>query len=145
MRVAAIESLILDASVTIAWYFQDETTPYTESILDLVTSGSEAVVPALWPYEIANVLALAERRRRTTWASIRGFLDRLYAIPVRVDEGGMSITFEQVLSTARERRLSAYDAAYLELAVREALPLATLDRDLRKAADAVGVTIAGAR
>jgi predicted nucleic acid-binding protein len=143
MRAATIESLILDASVTIAWCFQDETTPYTESVLDLVTSGSEAVVPALWPYEIANVLALAERRRRATWASIRSFLDRLYTLPVRVDEGRMTVAFEQVLATARQRRLSAYDAAYLELAVREGLPLATLDRDLRRAASAVGVKIVG--
>ena len=145
MRVAAIENLVLDASVTVAWCFQDEATAYTESILDLVTSGSEAVVPSLWPYEVANVLALAERRRRATWASIRSFLDRLYSLPVRVDEGGMTTAFEQVLSTARERRLSAHDAAYLELAVREGVPLATLDGELRRAATASGVKIAGAR
>ena|SRR5271167_2211569 len=144
MRVAAIERLVLDASVALAWCFQDETTAYTESILDLVTGGREAVVPSLWPYEVANVLALAERRRRATWASIRGFLDRMYSLPVRVDEGGMTTAFEQALSIARQRRLSAYDAAYLELAIREGLPLATLDGDLRKAANAIGVSLVGA-
>jgi predicted nucleic acid-binding protein len=144
MRVAAIESLVLDASVALAWCFQDETTAYTESILDLVTSGRVAVVPSLWPYEVANVLALAERRRRATWASIRSFLHRVYSLPVRVDEGGMTTAFEQALSIARERQLSVYDAAYLELAIRVGLPLATLDGDLRRAAKAIGVRLAGA-
>jgi predicted nucleic acid-binding protein len=143
MRVAAIESLVLDAAVALAWCFQDETTAYTESILDLVTSGRVAVVPSLWPYEVANVLALAERRRRATWASIRSFLHRVYSLPVRVDEGGMTTAFEQALSIARERQLSVYDAAYLELAIREGLPLATLDGDLRRAAKAIGVRLAG--
>jgi predicted nucleic acid-binding protein len=144
MRVAAIESFVLDASVAIAWCFQDETTAYTEGVLDLVTGGQEAFVPSLWPYEVANVLALAERKRRATWATIRSFLDRLYNLPIRVDEGGMTTAFEQALSIARQWRLSAYDAAYLELAVRERLPLATQDADLRKAAKAIGVSPVGA-
>src|SRR6516225_8641239 len=145
MRVAAIESLVLDASVALAWCLEAETTAYTEGVLDLLTGGREALVPSLWPYEVANVLALAERKRRATWATIRSFLDRMYSLPIRVDESGMTAAFEQALSIARQRRLSAYDAAYLELAIRERLPLATLDGDLRRAAHAIGVALIGSK
>jgi predicted nucleic acid-binding protein len=69
----------------------------------------------------------------------------MYNLPVRVDEGGMTTAFEQALAIARERRLSAYDAAYLELAIREELPLATLDGDLRRAANAIGVSLVGGK
>ena len=132
---------ILDASVTLAWCFEDESTHYTEAILDELSGSSEAVVPVLWPYEVVNALAVAERQSRITLAKSSLFLDRLSGFPIFIDSSDRARVFEQVLPTARARGLSAYDAAYLELAIREGLPLATLDVDLRKAAKAAGVRI----
>ena len=136
---------VLDASVTVAWCFEDETTAYTETVLDLLAGGSEALAPALWPYEVANGLAVAERRKRTTWAKITRFLERLIGLPISVVADDRTQVFGRVLPTARQQDLAVYDAAYLELALREALPLATLDADLRKAAQGLGVKIVSAK
>lgn len=137
--------LVLDTSVAVAWCFEDETTAYTERVLDSLVRGAEALVPPLWPYEVANALLVAERRGRVTWAKISQFLHALSGLPVSVDTQGVTAAFEQVLATARTQNLYVYDAAYLELALREALPLATLDSALRKAAKACGVKIAGGK
>jgi predicted nucleic acid-binding protein len=132
---------VLDASVAVAWCFEDETTAYTENVLDLLAGGNEALAPALWPYEVANGLAVAERRKRTTWAKITRFLERLIGLPISVVADDRTQVFGRVLPTARQQGLAVYDAAYLELALREALPLATLDTDLRKAAQGLGIKI----
>ena len=136
---------VLDASVTVAWCFEDETTAYTETVLDLLAGGSEALAPALWPYEVANGLAVAERRKRTTWAKITRFLERLIGLPISVVADDRTQVFGRVLPTARQQGLAVNDAAYLELALREALPLATLDADLRKAAQGLGIKIVSAK
>lgn len=134
---------VLDASVTLCWCFENQVTTYSEAILEMLAGGDDASVPFIWPLEVANILVLAERRKSLTVAQVTGFLEELSAWPIQVDTLGVERTFQQILSTAREQRLSTYDAAYLELAVREGLPLATLDDALRKAAKAVGVKIAG--
>ena len=135
--------LVLDASVAVAWCFEDETTAYTENILNLLASGSDALVPPLWPYEVANGLAVAERRKRTTWAKITRFLQRVNGFPISIAANDGARVFDQVLSTARQLHLAVYDAAYIELALREALPLATLDAVLKHAAERSGIKIAG--
>jgi predicted nucleic acid-binding protein len=135
------ETLVLDASMAVAWCFEDETTPLTEAVFDNLTNGAQAVAPALWPYEVANSLAVAERRRRINLAGIGQFLERLAKFPISIDPGVASRAFGQVLSIAREHNLSVYDAAYLELALRSGLPLATLDRNLRVAAKVAGVKV----
>ena len=134
---------VLDASVTIAWCFADETTAYTEAVLETLAAGGEARAPAIWPLEVANVLINAERRKRITLAKTSSFLQLLAEFAISLDGAIAAQAFDRVLSLAREQHLSAYDAAYLELAIREDLPLATLDNDLKKAARAVGVRIAG--
>ena len=137
-------SFVLDASMTLAWFFDDETTAHTEAVFDLVTNGAEVLAPPLWPYEVANSLAVAERRKRTTPAKTAAFLDRLARFPITIVWSEANLVgriFDQVLSLARHHKLSAYDAAYLELALRAGLPLASLDRDLRKAAEAAGVDL----
>ena len=101
------------------------------------------LAPAIWPFEVANVLVMAERRKRITLAKTANFLQLLAGFAISFDAASAAQTFDKVLSLAREKGLSTYDAAYLELAIREALPLATLDTDLKKAAKAVGVRIAG--
>jgi predicted nucleic acid-binding protein len=135
-----LSRFVLDTSVTIAWCFEDETTPYTESVLEALAKG-EALVPCLWPLEVSNVLVTAERRKRITRAKVTRFLQLLGEFPITVDAEGVASVFTEVLSVAREHDLSAYDAAYLELSLREGLPLATLDTRLRAAARRAGVEL----
>ncbi len=127
--------------MAVAWCFEDESTALTEDVLDSLSAGSEAVVPAVWPLEVANALLVAERRKRLTIAQVTGQLRRIAALPISVMPMATAYAFEQVLPIARQGRLSSYDAAYMQLALREALPLATLDADLRRAAKANGVTV----
>ncbi|HEV2352293.1 MAG TPA: type II toxin-antitoxin system VapC family toxin [Terriglobia bacterium] len=130
---------VLDASVTLCWCFENQATAYTEGVLDRIAAGDEASVPFVWPLEVANALVRAERRKTLKVAQVTGFLNELSAWPIHVDTAGVGRTFQAILSVARLQNLSAYDATYLELAIREGLPLATLDDELRKAARAVGV------
>ena len=141
MKDGAIKQLVIDASVAVAWCFADETTRFTERVLDLVSRAAEAFVPALWPFELANALLGAERRKRITAAQAASFLSRIAALPVTIDPPRISRAADQILSIARQHSLTVYDAAYLELAVRRGLPLATLDDPLRRAAAAAGVTL----
>jgi predicted nucleic acid-binding protein len=123
-------AFVLDASITACWAFQDEDHPDASGAFDRMRA-EEGVVPSLWWFEVRNILIVNERRRRITESDTAAFLLSLSRLRIRVDrvpdENG-------VLRLARVHRLSAYDAAYLELAQREGLPLATLDADLRKAA-----------
>lgn len=124
--------------MTAAWVFEDETTAYTEAVLEMLAAG-EAVVPAIWPLEVANVLLYAERRRRLTRAKVAVFLAALQGFSIAVDTDGPSRAFGEILSIAREHGLSTYDASYLDLAMRAGAPLATLDKNLRRAAAEIGV------
>jgi len=129
---------VVDASVTLAWCFEDETTPQTEAILDRL-SDDTAVVPSLWELEVSNVLLLGERRGRLTESQSARFVALLGQLPILVDSA--SVDIGAVLAAGRSHALSAYDAAYLVLAEREGVPLATLDAKLRAAAQAVGVSV----
>lgn len=124
-----------------AWCFADEATRFTERVLDLFSKAAEVFVPALWPFELANALLSAERRKRITVAQATGLLTRIGGLPVTIDPPQISRAFDQILSVARQRNLTVYDAAYLELAVRRGLPLATLDAALRQAAVAAGIVL----
>jgi predicted nucleic acid-binding protein len=135
-----MDGLVIDSSVALAWCFPDEQGPYPQSVLDsLATAG--AVVPSLWPLEVANALLMGERRKRSTpdetLKSVR-FLD---ALPITQDDATGAQAFGYTLHLARAHSLSAYDAVYLELAMRRGLPLATLDDKLKTAAGAVGVPL----
>lgn len=133
-------TLVLDCSVTMTWAFREEFTPFTERVLDDVTAGL-AVVPAIWPLEVANVLLLAERGGRLTQADGARFLELLRGLPINVSASPDLQPFDEVLPLARETGLSPYDAGYLELAGRFGVPLATLDKGLRRAANQVGVAL----
>jgi predicted nucleic acid-binding protein len=130
-------AFVLDASVTACWAFDDEDHPDASLAFDRMRA-EEGVVPGLWWFEVRNILIVNERRRRITESDTAAFLLSLSRLRIRVDrvpdENG-------VLRLARAQRLSVYDAAYLELAQREGLPLATLDADLRKAAAGEGVAL----
>lgn len=131
--------LVLDASVALAWCFDNEATEAGDRVLERVANDA-AAVPAIWHVEVANVLALAERRRRITQARSAQFITLIEGLEIIVDEETPSRAFTRILDLAREQRLTAYDAAYLELAMRLGVPLASKDRDLCDAAERVGVT-----
>ena len=129
---------VLDCSVTLAWFFEDETDDYAVSVQDAL-SGATAIVPSLWRLEVANALLVGERRKRTTEAKITPFLAILREMPIALDDDTWSRAWQETLSLAREQNLSVYDAAYLELALRRNAPLASMDDRLNAAAKAVGV------
>ena len=133
-------SLVLDASMALAWCFESEQTPAVMAVLDRVTEYG-APAPALWPMEMANGLATAQRRKRLTATQRARLAGLVQALPVRVDPGSALLTWGAVAVLAERYELSAYDAAYLELAVRLALPLASLDKRLRAAAVSAGVAL----
>ena len=139
-----MKRFVLDASVSLCWCFENQATDYSENIFEMMARGTEARVPFLWPVEMANVLVLAERRKQITLAQVTALLEEIQQWPIQVDVTGVHRAFYQILTAAHEHDLTAYDAAYLELAMREALPLATLDKTLRRAAEAVGVALVGA-
>lgn len=138
---AGVKWIVIDASITLAWFFGDESTPQTESVLTLLESDWQAIVPAIWPLEVANVFLLAARRRRVSIAQVKASCRRLEELPITVDFIEMRAAFAEVTETARQQHLTVYDGAYLELALRNGLPLATLDGNLRRAAETLGISI----
>ena len=133
-------SFVLDTSVTMAWLFEDEATRTTEKLLDRLKS-EEALVPTLWTYEVGNVLLLAERRKRITEAQGRRFAQLLESLPICISDSDLNSLWSSAVVVAREHGLSVYDGTYLDLAMREGIPLATRDIALRKAAKKAGVEI----
>lgn len=132
--------LVLDASVALTWCFKNEATAGADSALERLATET-AAVPAIWHLEIANVLAMSERRRRITPASSTEFIALLETLAIDVDEETPSRALGRVLDLARAAQLTAYDAAYLELAMRLGLPLASKDNDLCDAAERLGVSV----
>jgi predicted nucleic acid-binding protein len=141
MKAGGTKRLVLDASVAVAWCFSEESTSFTEGVLDLLASGTEALTAAIWPFELANALLMGERRKRISVAQVTTVLQRISALPITVDPIRTDTAFSQILSVARQEQLTEYDAAYLELALREGLPLATLDNGLRRAARNAGIAL----
>ena len=136
----AAAGLVLDNSIVMAWSFADETSAYADAVLDRL-AAARAIVPALWPLEVANALLMGERRKRSTEAETIRWVGILAKLPIAIDDETNHRAWGHTLALARGHRLSAYDAAYLELAVRRGLPLATLDGPLKAAARAVGVPL----
>ena len=134
-------TLVIDASLTMAWYFEDESTKAADALLDRV-ADTGAVVPGLWRLEVANAFQIAVRRQRIDAVYRDASLTELTLLPITIDADTNSYAWSTTLRLAERFSLTAYDAAYLELAQRRSLPLATLDRDLR-AASAVGIELFG--
>jgi predicted nucleic acid-binding protein len=132
--------LVLDVSLSCAWCFADEASDAGWAILSRLQT-SEAHVPSLWLWETANVLVQAERRGRITAAAMRTFLGLLEALPIHIDHAGTATIWHDTLALARAHRLTSYDAAYLELALRLGLPLASRDQALQAAARSEGVPL----
>ena len=130
---------VLDSSVTMAWFFQDEVAASTDRLLDELNQDGRALVAMHWALEVSNTLLTAERHKRCSVADSTHFLNILNALPIEVDPETTSNAGTTTLALARNQNLTVYDGAYLELAMRRHLPLATLDKDLRAAAKKVGV------
>ena len=135
-----MSGLALDCSIAVTWCFEDEASPETDALLERVRDEG-ALVPVLWHLEIGNLLLQAERRGRMASADAGLRLQLLGALPIATDDETSARAWREVLALAREQGLTTYDAAYLELATRRGLPLATKDRVLRDAARRVGVQL----
>jgi len=137
-----VMAFVLDCSVTMAWIFPDEATDATDRLRNELLD-TRAFVPALWPVETTNALLVATRRGRIAkeeWPALRTHLD---ALQIDIDPISSSRTWGTVLDLANAYGISAYDAMYLELAVRMHLPLATLDQRLRAGGRSAGVDVLG--
>lgn len=132
---------VIDASATLPWCFADEATRWTEGLLDRLESGEEARVPAHWPIEVMNGLIMAVRRKRIDLDRVARFAGDLAALRSASSRPMPLPRWNTIIQVATEQNLTIYDAAYLELAQRTGLPLATLDGDLRKAARAKGARL----
>jgi predicted nucleic acid-binding protein len=135
-------SLVLDSSVTLAWIYSDESTLPMKSVFERVTSTG-AWVPGLWRLEVANVLEMAVRRGKVPSYFRDITLADLALLEIRTDPDTNQHAWGATTQLAKRHRLTAYDAAYLELALRRGLPLATLDEELRAAGAAEGVELLG--
>lgn len=134
-------TFVLDTSITMAWCFEAQSDPYCKSVLRSL-DNHEALVPQLWILEVVNILLVAERRSRLRPEESVDFLESLWRLPIQIESGlAKTILAAEVLSHARANRLTAYDAAYLELARRKSVPLATRDHALRRAAVHSGVPL----
>lgn len=133
-----MSEFVLDCSATIPWVFASEATAETDALLDRLASGDKAWVPALWHLELANVLLGARRKGRIDQAGIEQFLSALAVYDIEVDAETMAVAWSKTLAFAEGHGLTVYDAAYLELALRRGLPLATLDDSLRRAMQQAG-------
>ena len=132
-------AIVIDASIASAWCFPDEQTDYTKAVFQAVSSSAvDTVAPRLWAYEIRNSVLMGIRRGRISKPDSEQFLLSLNELNVRLSEPA---SYDEVFSLAQEHGLTVYDAAYLELAIHERLPLASLDRQLVRAAEAIRVEL----
>jgi len=135
-----MEDFVVDNSVVMSWCFKDETSKYTDAVLDHLEQAT-AFVPAVWPLEVSNVLLVAERRKRLSQADSSRFILLLLELPIIVEQESSARMFSEILALAREYKLSSYDASYLDLAMRKGLPIATTDKNLLAAARRSNVSI----
>ena len=132
--------MVVDSSVALTWCFEDEQTPAALAMLEAVVEGG-AVAPSLWPLEVLNALIMAERRKRVDAAQRQRLSGFLRDLPIVLDEETAAQSWSATVRLAERHRLTVYDAAYLELSQRRDLPLASLDQELRAAAEREGVAL----
>jgi len=131
-------ALVIDSSLAAAWCFPDERSDYTNAILQAISAPLEAIVPRLWAYEVRNSVLMGLRRKRITHADAQEFFESIKGLPIRLAD---PVSYDAVFSLADRHGLTVYDAAYLDLALRKGLPLASLDNALCKAASNSGVAL----
>jgi predicted nucleic acid-binding protein len=128
--------------VSLAWCFSDEATPFTVGLLNRASAGEEVTVPSHWPIEVLNGIVMGKVRGRISDADKQRFLQDLSSLRILIDDVPALSCFDAVYELAGRHKLTAYDAAYLELAIRRGLPLAMLDKALLRAAIDEAVTVA---
>ena len=133
-------SFVVDNSVVMAWCFKDEASPFADAVLTSLM-GATAIVPGIWPLEVVNVLLVAECQKRLRESDSVRFISLLTQLPIVVERTWPEKMMRDLLALGRANSLSSYDAAYLELAMRQGLPIATLDSKLLEAAKHVDVPI----
>ena len=133
-------AFVLDCSIAVTWCFDDEASDEADALLDRLQEQG-AAVPSLFPLELGNILALAERRGRIPASGLSPRLELLATLPIEVDPNTAAMALRETLTLARRHSLTTYDASYLELALRLGLPLASTDRALRQAASDEGVVV----
>ena len=129
---------VIDASVALAWCFPDEHEALAQQVAVMFKHGDTALAPSFWPHEVLNALLAAERRKRISKEMVRSFLEDLALLPVAPQHIPTRDVFDRVQLLSRQYDLTAYDAAYLDLALESGLPLATLDEDLLRACENAG-------
>lgn len=134
-------SFVLDCSAVLPWVFEDEATKDTDLLLEEMADGASAWVPAIWHLELGNVLLGAMRKKRIDQAGVEAFLSHLGELEILVDSETSARAWGKTLDLAQQHGLSTYDAAYLELALRRGVPVATLDGQLCAACRATGVKL----
>ena len=132
---------VVDASAALPWCFEDESTQWTDGLLQRLKDGDRITVPAHWPTEVSNGLLVAERKQRIQSGKAELFWDELAVLPIDVQPAMTGVQAKIALALSRQHRLTVYDAAYLELAMRLQVNLATLDGDLKRAAAAEGLAL----
>jgi len=139
---AAVSAVVIDSSAALSWCFEDEASPRSDALFEQVRDQG-AVVPGLWHLEVANVLLQAEKRGRITTADVTMRLDLIAELPIMTDNETTARAWREIMALARAQRLTTYDAAYLELAIRQGMPLVTKDEALIAAAERTGVPVPG--
>jgi len=124
---------VIDASVALTWCFPDENTALAQHVAGMFKRGGTAIAPSFWPHEVLNALLVGEKRKRISKELVRSFLDDLATLPIVLEQFPAGIVFDRIQRLSREHGLTAYDAAYLDLALETGSPLATLDEDLIRA------------
>lgn len=133
-------SFVLDASIALSWCFADEATNHTWKLLERLEQET-AFVPSLWSLEVTNILILAERQKRISYAHVIQSFELMASLPIQLDEETGYRAFHETCQLAYTEKLTSYDASYLELAIRLGIPLATKDKALAKVAKKLGVML----
>jgi predicted nucleic acid-binding protein len=136
-----VTRFVLDASIVLSWCFPDEETQKAEKISERIALGDQPAVPAFWRHEVLNALLVGERRKRLTNELIEAFIEDLMQLPAEIDTPAAETVFHGTQDLCWKHGLTAYDAAYLELAMRHRISLATVDDALEQAARAEGIEI----
>lgn len=130
--------IVIDASIALDWFYQDEQRSKARELAKVLAGDASATAPAIWWFEVRNAMLMGIRRKRTTEARVRSFLTQLTSAAIEISGFPDDI---RVADLAIKHGLSFYDACYLELAIRQNCPLATLDIALAKAAASEGVRL----
>jgi predicted nucleic acid-binding protein len=136
-----VSRFVVDASVVLTWCFPDEQSALAQRVARMFQHGESAITPSFWPHEVLNALLVGEKRKRISRKLIRTFLKDLATLPIALQELPADAVFDRIQSLSREHGLTPYDAAYLDLAKVNGLPLATLDQDLIRASRKASVEL----